>query len=90
VATSFPATFLQAARPVEPALTIGIGTVEQQNPESSVSMFGSRADIFTKPLETTTFFYLRGYMPNLDNGPGMRVVLYGKAARMWSKLLAKQ
>jgi len=48
------------------------------------------ADIFTKALDSTPFFHLRGCMLNLDNGPGTRVVLYGQLARMWGKLLARR
>ena len=48
------------------------------------------ADIFTKALDAAPFFHLRGYMLNLDNGPGTRVVLYGQVARMWSKLLGRR
>jgi hypothetical protein len=47
------------------------------------------ADMYTKALDQQAFFALRDYTLNLDNGPGMRVVLSGQTARLCSKLLSK-
>ena len=46
------------------------------------------ADLFTTAfVELTAFFQFRDYLLNLQNGPGMQVVLLGQAARLWKTLL---
>ncbi len=54
-------------------------------------LFGTKsmvADLFTEAIvEPEGFFRFRDYLLNLQNGPGMQVLLHGQGAQLWKTLL---